>query len=150
MYHEFNSYKLSEREVLSLDKTGCTLKYEAFILGDFIVSFGISLKSGELMGEMCLHGGGTPAYIFDFKGNEVYTRYTNEKVADLTDKRIDLAIHYSVERRRFDIYVNGSVTVFFIFNIYATRNSERSVHPTVNKSATVLFKKKSLIAHVNR
>lgn len=111
MYHEINSYKLSEREVLSLDKTGCTLKYEAFILGDFIVSFGISLKSGELMGEMCLHGGGTPAYIFDFKGNEVYTRYTNEKVADLTDKRIDLAIHYSVERRRFDIYVNGKKTV---------------------------------------
>ena len=111
MYHEFNSYKLLEREELTLTSENKHLKYEAFVLGDFIVSFGISLKSGELGGEMCLHGGGTPAYIFDFKGNEIYTRYNSERVATLSEKRTDISILYSVSRRRFDIYVDGTLTV---------------------------------------
>ena len=111
MYHEFNSYKLIEKEGISLTKEEKHLKYEAFVLGDWVISFGLSLKSGELNGEMCTHGGGTPAYIFDFKGNEIYTRYTNEKVADLSADTVYLAIHYSVERRRFDIYVNGKLTI---------------------------------------
>ena len=83
------------------------LSYEAFILGDFIVSFGLALKSGELTGEMCLHGGGTPAYIFDFKQDKIYTRYTGEYVATLGKERTDISVLYSVSRRRFDIYVNG-------------------------------------------
>ena len=111
MYHEFNSYRLLDKERLTLKKEEKQLKYEAFVLGDFIVSFGISLIRGELSGEMCLHGGGTPAYIFDFKGNEIYTRYTSEKVAVLSDKRTDISVFYSVERRRFDIYVDGKLTV---------------------------------------
>lgn len=110
-YHEIKSHLLVESETVTLTGKNKTLKYDAFVLGDFIVSFGISLKSGEITGEMCLHGGGTPAYIFDFKGNEVYTRYTNELVAALSDKRVDLSVMYSVERRRFDIYVDGKLTV---------------------------------------
>ena len=110
-YHEIKSHLLAESETVTLTDKNKTLKYDAFVLGDFIVSFGISLKSGEITGEMCLHGGGTPAYIFDFKGNEVYTRYTNEFVAALSDKRVDLSVMYSVERRRFDIYVDGKLTV---------------------------------------
>ena len=106
-YHEIKSYHLMDREALSLTSENKKLKYEAFILGDFIVSFGIALKSGELTGEMCLHGGGTPAYIFDFKGKELYTRYTGEYVATLGEGRVDISILYSVERRRFDIYVDG-------------------------------------------
>ena len=60
---------------------------------------------------MCLHGGGTPAYIFDFDGNSVTTRYTKEPVTTLTAERTDISIVYSVSRRRFDIYVNGALTV---------------------------------------
>ena len=107
MYHEIKSYRLSERESYRLDKTGVKISHEAFILGDFIVSFGIALKSGGLTGELCLHGGGTPAYIFDFVGNEVYTRYTKEFVTELGEERTDISVLYSIERRRFDIYVNG-------------------------------------------
>ena len=111
MYHEFNSYKLLDKETFVITKDEKRLKYEAIVLGDYIVSFGLVLKNGELDGEMCLHGGGTPAYIFDFKGNEVYTRYKPEKIATLSDERTDFSILYSVERRRFDIYVNGKLTV---------------------------------------
>lgn len=111
MYHEFSSYSLLEKKSLALTEKEETLKYEAFVLGDFIVSFGLSLEGGELGGEMCLHGGGTPAYIFDFKGNEVYTRYNPELVATLSDKRCDFSILYSVSRRRFDIYVDGKLAV---------------------------------------
>ena len=111
MYHEFNSYNLLEKETITLTKAEKNIKYEAFVLGDFIVSFGISLDAGMLGGEMCLHGGGTPAYIFDFKGNEVYTRYSKEHVATLSEKRTDISVLYSVERRRFDIYVDGKKVV---------------------------------------
>ena len=111
MYHEFNSYNLLEKESLVLTKAEKKIKYEAFVLGDFIVSFGLSLESGRLGGEMCLHGGGTPAYILDFKGDEVYTRYNPERVATLSAERTDFSILYSVKRRRFNIYVNGQLTV---------------------------------------
>ena len=111
MYHEFNCYKLLERETITLTESEKRLKYDAIILGDFIVSFGISLKSGEMCGEMCLHGGGTPSYIFDFKGRELYTRYTGEYVATLSDKRTDISIFYSITRRRFDIYVDGELRI---------------------------------------
>ena len=43
MYHEFNSYNLLEKESLVLTKAEKKIKYEAFVLGDFIVSFGLSL-----------------------------------------------------------------------------------------------------------
>ena len=111
MYHEFNSYSLLEKKTLALTEKEEKLKYEAFVLGDFIVSFGISLESGLLDGEMCLHGGGTPAYILDFKGNEVYTRYSKEHVTTLSSARRDISILYSVARRRFDIYVDGEMVV---------------------------------------
>ena len=111
MYHEFNSYNLLEKQSLALTKEEKKISYEAFVLGDFIVSFGLSLESGRLGGEMCLHGGGTPAYIFDFKGDEVYTRYSKEYVTTLSANRRDIAILYSVERRRFDIYVDGKMVV---------------------------------------
>lgn len=111
MYHEYNSYVLLDKKTLALSDREEQLKYEAFVLGDFIVSFGISLESGSLDGEMCLHGGGTPAYILDFKGSEVYTRYNPELVATLSDKRCDISILYSVARRRFDIYVDGKLAV---------------------------------------
>ena len=111
MYHEYNSYRLVDKEQATLTTVDKKWSYEALILGDFIISFGISLKSGELIGEMCLHGGGTPAYIFDFKGNEVYTRYNPEKVATLSEKRTDFSILYSITRRRFDIYVDGKLVV---------------------------------------
>lgn len=111
MYHEFNSYNLLDKETLTLTESAKTLKYEAFILGDFIISFGLSLKKGDLDGEMCLHGGGTPAYIFDFKGKDVYTRYNPERVATLSEKRCDFSILYSVARRRFDLYVDGQLVV---------------------------------------
>ena len=111
MYYEYNSYRLADKEAFSLGSENKTLKYEAFVLGDFIVSFGLSVKSGAVIGEMCLHGGGTPAYIFDFKPDGVFMRYTKEKVADLTDARTDFSIVYSVDRRRFDIYVNGEKKV---------------------------------------
>ena len=111
MYHEFNSYNLLEKQSLALTKEEKKISYEAFVLGDFIVSFGLSLESGKLGGEMCLHGGGTPAYIFDFKGDEVYTRYSKEYVTTLSANRRDIAILYSVERRRFDIYVDGKMVV---------------------------------------
>ena len=111
MYHEFNSYNLLEKESLVLTKAEKKIKYEAFVLGDFIVSFGLSLESGRLGGEMCLHGGGTPAYILDFKGDEVYTRYNPERLATLSAERTDFSILYSVKRRRFNIYVNGQLTV---------------------------------------
>lgn len=107
MYHEIKSYRLSEREDYKLDKKGVKISHETFILGDFIVSFGIALKSGGLTGELCLHGGGTPAYIFDFVGNEVYTRYTKQLVTVLGEERTDISVLYSIERRRFDIYVNS-------------------------------------------
>ncbi|MBR2971307.1 MAG: heparinase II/III family protein [Clostridia bacterium] len=111
MYHEFNSYRLLDKERLTLKKEEKQLKYEAFVLGDFIVSFGLALKSGEISGEMCLHGGGTPAYIFDFNGKDVVTRYTKEFVTTLSEKKTDISVFYSVERRRFDIYVDGKLTV---------------------------------------
>lgn len=111
MYHEFNYYKLVDKESLSLTNEEKRLKYEAFVLGDYIVSFGIALRSGAIKGEMCLHGGGTPAYIFDFKGNELYMRYTGEYVATLGNERTDISILYRVEKRRFDIYVNGEAKV---------------------------------------
>ena len=111
MYHEFNSYNLLEKESLTLTKAEKKISYEAFVLGDFIVSFGLSLESGRLGGEMCLHGGGTPAYILDFKGDEVYTRYNPERVATLSAERTDFSILYSIKRRRFDIYVNGRLAV---------------------------------------
>ena len=111
MYHEINSYKLIEKEAFKLSENDIKIKKEAFVLGDYIISFGLALKSGELKGEMCLHGGGTPAYIFDFKGNEVYTRYNPEKIAVLSDEVCEFSILYSVQRRRFDIYVNGKLTV---------------------------------------
>ena len=110
-YHEIKSHRLFDKETLSLTGESAKLSYEAFVLGDFIVSFGVSLKAGELTGEMCLHGGGTPAYIFDFDGNSVTTRYTKEPVTTLTAERTDISIVYSVSRRRFDIYVNGALTV---------------------------------------
>ena len=106
-YHELKSHKLLDSEILVLTKENKTLKYNAFVLGDFIVSFGIRLAKGEISGEMCLHGGGTPAYVFDFKGNEVYTRYTEEHVTTLSEERTDISVVYSVSRRCFDIYVNG-------------------------------------------
>ena len=111
MYHEFNSYKLIEKEVISLTKEEKHLKYEAFILGDWVISFGLSVLNGEVNGEMCTHGGGTPAYILDFKGNEVYTRYNPKKIATLSSDRTDFAVRYSVDRRRYDIYVNGKLAV---------------------------------------
>lgn len=111
MYHEFNSYRLLDKEAITLTNEEKKLKYNAFILGDYIISFSLSLNRGELDGEMCLHGGGTPAYIFDFKGNEVYTRYNPAKVAALAEEKTDFSILYSVARRRFDIYVNGKLTV---------------------------------------
>lgn len=111
MYHEINSYKLIEKEAFKLSENDTKIKYEAFVLGDFVVSFGLALKSGEIKGEMCLHGGGTPSYIFDFVKNELYTRYTKEKVADLSAERTDISIVYSVARRRYDIYVNGKLTI---------------------------------------
>ena len=111
MYHEIKSYKLTEKESLRLDENNRTLSYDAFILGDFVVSFGLALLNGEINGEMCLHGGGTPAYIFDFDGKEVYTRYTKEHVATLGEKRVDFSVVYSIEKRRFDIYVDGEIKV---------------------------------------
>ena len=111
MYHEYNFYRLTDKERVTLTKEHTHLKYEAFVLGDSVISFGISVKSGSVSGEMCTHGGGTPAYILDFKENEVYTRYNPERIATLTDGRTDFAVHYSVERRRFDIYVNGEIKV---------------------------------------
>ena len=111
MYYRINSYKLIEKESIKLSSDETKIEKEAFVLGDFIVSFGLALKSGALKGEMCLHGGGTPAYIFDFQPDGVFMRYTKEKVADLTDERTDFSILYSVDRRRFDIYVNGEKKV---------------------------------------
>lgn len=107
MYHKINSHELFKKETLLLTKSEKKLSYEAFVLGDFILSFGIALKKGEIEGELCLHGGGTPAYIFDFKPDGVYMRYSGEKVTCLTDSRVDFSIVYSVERRRFDVYVDG-------------------------------------------
>lgn len=107
MYHEIRSYELTKKESLVLTKEAKKLSYEAFILGDFIVSFGIKVSKGPIVGELCLHGGGTPAYIFDFTPDGLYTRYTKEKVAELSEQRLDISILYSVQRRRFDIYVDG-------------------------------------------
>lgn len=107
MYHEIKSYRLIEKESFKLSENAKKISYEAFVLGDFVVSFGIALKSGELTGEMCLHGGGTPAYIFDFDGLDVYTRYTKEYVTTLSEQRTDISIVYSIEKRRFSIYVDG-------------------------------------------
>ncbi len=107
MYYQINSYKLADKELIALGTEEKRFKYEAFILGDYIVSFGLSLKKGGLTGEMCLHGGGTPAYIFDFVGNEVYTRYKKQRVAALGAEKTAFSIMYSVKRRRFDIYVDG-------------------------------------------
>ena len=111
MYHEIKSYQLVEKESLALDSKGVRVSHEAFILGDFIVSFGLSLKSGGIKGELCLHGGGTPAYIFDFDNAEVYTRYTKEYVATLSEERTDFSIVYSVSRRRFSVYVDGQLKI---------------------------------------
>ena len=111
MYHEIKYHKLLDEKLLKVDSDKTELKYEAFVLGDFIIFFRLALKSGELDGEMCLHGGGTPAYIFDFKGSEVYTRYNSKKVAQLSDKSTDFSILYSVDRRRFDIYVGGELAL---------------------------------------
>ena len=111
MYHEINSYKLIDKEAFKLSENDIKIKKEAFVLGDFVVSFGIALKSGEIKGEMCLHGGGTPSYIFDFVKNEVYTRYTKEKVTDLSADSTNISIVYSVSSRRYDIYVDGKLTV---------------------------------------
>ena len=111
MYHEINSYKLIDQEAFKLSENDIKIKKEAFVLGDFVVSFGIALKSGEIKGEMCLHGGGTPSYIFDFVKNEVYTRYTKEKVTDLSADSTNISIVYSVSSRRYDIYVDGKLTV---------------------------------------
>ena len=110
MYHEIKSHELAKREVLSLSEKEQKLRYEAFILGDYIVSFGLSAR-GRVTGEICLEGGGTPAYILDFTPDGVYTRYGKEKVADLSEKRTDFSILYSIDRRRFDIYVNGEMKV---------------------------------------
>ncbi len=111
MYHQIKSYELIKSENIILTSELKKLSYEAFILGDFIVSFGMSLKKGSVTGEMCLHGGGTPAYIFDFTEDGVYTRYGKEKVGELSEEKVDFAILYSIERRRFDIYVNGEKKV---------------------------------------
>ena len=111
MYHEINSYKLIDKEAFKLSENDIKIKKEAFVLGDFVVSFGIALKSGEIKGEMCLHGGGTPSYIFDFVKNEVYTRYTKEKVTDLSADSTNISIVYSVSNRRYDIYVDGKLAV---------------------------------------
>lgn len=110
MYHEIKSYELTKREALTLSGEEKKLKYEAFILGDYIVSFGLK-STGAFLGEICLEGGGTPAYILDFKPDGVYTRYTKERVADLPKGRVDFSILYHVEARRFDIYVNGEMKV---------------------------------------
>ena len=111
MYHEIKSYKLIDSESFKLDKNITTVSHEAFILGDYVLSFGLTLKSGELKGELCLHGGGTPAYIFDFDGCDIYTRYTKEYVATLGEERVDLSVVYSVKKRRFTIYVNGVLKI---------------------------------------
>ena len=111
MYHEIKSHKLIDNKLLALTGENTKLSYKAFVLGDFVVSFGIALKSGGVKGEMCLHGGGTPSYIFDFDGDKVYTRYTKELVAELSSVRTDISIVYSVERRRYDIYVDGEKKV---------------------------------------
>ena len=107
MYHEIKLYKLIDEKSFKLDKNITTTSHEAFVLGDFVVSFGLALKSGEIKGEVCLHGGGTPAYILDFDGCEVYTRYTKEYVTTLGEEKVDFSIVYSVKNRRFAIYVNG-------------------------------------------
>jgi hypothetical protein len=111
MYHEIKSYRLLEKENIALTKEEKKLSYNAFVLGDFVVSFGLALKDGGLKGEMCLHGGGTPSYILDFDGDKVYTRYTKEYVTTLTDTRTDFAIVYSVSARRYSIYVDGELKI---------------------------------------
>ena len=107
MYHEIKSYELAKEKSVILTSKEEKLSYEALILGDFIVSFGMTLVKGSVKGEMCLHGGGTPAYIFDFTEDGVYTRYSKEKVAELSAERTDFSIFYSITSRSFDIYVNG-------------------------------------------
>ena len=111
MYHEIKSYSLVEKELLKLDEKGITKSYDAFVLGDFVVSFGLALKKGEIKGEMCLHGGGTPSYIFDFDKLDVYTRYTKEYVATLSEERTDFSIVYSVAKRRYSVYVDGVLRI---------------------------------------
>ena len=107
MYHEIKSYELAKEKSVILTSKEEKLSYEALILGDFIVSFGMTLVKGGVKGEMCLHGGGTPAYIFDFTEDGVYTRYSKEKVVELSSERTDFSIFYSITSRSFDIYVNG-------------------------------------------
>ena len=107
MYHEIKSYRFLEIEEIVLTDKEKKLSYNAFVLGDFVVSFGLSLKAGGVKGEMCLHGGGTPSYIFKFDGDQVYTHYSDEYVTTLSDERTDFSIVYSVEKRYYDIYVNG-------------------------------------------
>ena len=111
MYHEIKSYRLIDKKTLLLTESDRKLSYEAFVLGDFVVSFGLSLKKGGLVGEVCLHGGGTPSYIFDFDGADVYTRYTKEYVTTLSEERSDISIVYSVEKRRYYIYVDGVLKI---------------------------------------
>ena len=111
MYHEIKSYSLVEKESLKLSEKDIKKSYNAFVLGDFVVSFGLALKNGEIKGEMCLHGGGTPSYIFDFDGCDVYTRYTKEYVATLSEERTDFSIVYSVAKRRYSVYVDGVLKI---------------------------------------
>ena len=139
MYHEFNSYRLLDKERLTLKKEEKQLKYEAFVLGDFIVSFGLALKSGEISGEMCLHGGGTPAYIFDFNGKDVVTRYTKEFVTTLSEKKTDISVFYSVERRRFDIYVDGKL-VAISAAFYGQQKGDTTEKPSSKASSTARLK----------
>lgn len=110
MYHEIKSYELERRKTLILEREVRKLRYEAIILGDYIVSFGIK-SNGYFEGELCLEGGGTPAYILDFTKDGVYTRYGKVKVANTPTERTDFSILYHIEKRRFDIYVNGEKKV---------------------------------------
>ena len=111
MYYDAKLHNLIKREVIRVGREEKKYEYEAFVLGDYILSFALTLPDGGIKGELCLFGGGTPAYIFDVENKAVFTRKEKIKLAELGDVPCAFSIVYTVSKRRFDIYVNGSLVL---------------------------------------
>lgn len=101
-------YKLAKRLNISVPSDAAKLSFDSFIVGDFEISFDITRISGSLTGELCVQGGGTPAYVLKFASDGTILSCTNDFITktDINESH-SITVLYKTDVHRFDIYADG-------------------------------------------
>ncbi len=87
-----------------------SIVFDAFVVGDYVISFDIA-SDGVFSGNLTVQGGGSPSYVVEFDESKILKTPNGDFVASYKPEYTTITIVYDADAYVFDIYADEVLKV---------------------------------------